>query len=128
MSKKSKFRVPYINGKYLVGLGFLVALALAIRFNGESVAEWMDLGSGALLLHKSLVIVFWGVWLLLSVLSFKYNFSLLPVVGVLVNLYLMSELGASNWIIFLLWLLGGLAIYFAYGYRHSKLRTKQGTV
>ncbi|HIY75269.1 MAG TPA: amino acid permease [Candidatus Sphingobacterium stercorigallinarum] len=128
LSKKSKFRVPYINGKYLVGLGFLVALALAIRFNGESVAEWMDLGSGALLLHKSLVIVFWGVWLLLSVLSFKYNFSLLPVVGVLVNLYLMSELGASNWIIFLLWLLGGLAIYFAYGYRHSKLRTKQGTV
>ena len=82
----------------------------------------MTMGSMDLLLHKSLVIVFWLVWLLLSVLSFKYNFSLLPVMGVLVNLYLMSELGASNWLIFILWLLAGLTIYFGYGYKNSKLR------
>ena len=52
----------------------------------------------------------------------KHNFSLLPVIGILINLYLMSELGASNWIIFVIWLAVGLLIYFLYGYKHSKLR------
>ncbi|WP_316930720.1 amino acid permease C-terminal domain-containing protein [Sphingobacterium sp. IITKGP-BTPF85] len=33
----------------------------------------------------------------------------------------MTELGASNWIIFIIWLIGGLVIYFLYGYKHSKL-------
>lgn len=122
LSKRSKFRVPYVNGKYIVGIGLILGLILAVRFSGESISDWMSMGSSAILLHKSLVIVFWLAWLMLSVLSFKYNFSLLPVIGILVNLYLMSELGASNWIIFILWLLGGLAIYFGYGYRNSKLR------
>ncbi|WP_312696850.1 amino acid permease [Sphingobacterium mizutaii] len=122
LSKRSKFRVPYVNGKYIVGIGLIIGLILAVRFSGESISDWMSMGSSAILLHKSLVIVFWLAWLVLSVLSFKYNFSLLPVIGILVNLYLMSELGASNWIIFILWLLGGLAIYFGYGYRNSKLR------
>ncbi len=122
LSKRSKFRVPYVNGKYIVGIGLIVGLILAVKFSGESISDWMSLGSSAILLHKSLVIVFWLAWVVLSFLSFKYNFSLLPVIGILVNLYLMSELGASNWIIFILWLLGGLAIYFGYGYRNSKLR------
>lgn len=122
ISKKSKFKVPYINGKYIVGLGFLIGLFLTYKYGGESIEEWMSMGSSAILLHKSLLIIFWLVWAVMSVLSFKYNFSLLPVTGVLINLYLMSELGASNWIIFIAWLLIGLVIYFAYGYKHSKLR------
>lgn len=122
ISKKSKFKVPYINGKYLVGLGFFIGLFLTYKYGGESLDEWMSMGSTAILLHKSLLIIFWLVWAVMSVLSFKYNFSLLPVTGVLINLYLMSELGASNWIIFIAWLLIGLVIYFAYGYKHSKLR------
>ncbi|MGV6946216.1 amino acid permease [Sphingobacterium kyonggiense] len=122
ISKKSKFKVPYINGKYIVGLGFFIGLFLTYKYGGESIEEWMSMGSTAILLHKSLLIIFWLVWAVMSVLSFKYNFSLLPVTGVLINLYLMSELGASNWIIFIAWLLIGLVIYFAYGYKHSKLR------
>ncbi|RZJ89378.1 MAG: hypothetical protein EOO60_10085, partial [Hymenobacter sp.] len=37
------------------------------------------------------------------------------------NLYLMTQLGINNWTMFLIWLLIGLAIYFTYGYKHSKL-------
>ena len=70
---------------------------------------------------KPLLIVFWGVWIVLAVQGFRYNFSLLPVIGVLTNLYLMTELGASNWQIFGIWLVIGLAIYFSYGFRKSKL-------
>ena len=123
ISKKSKFKVPYINGKYIVGISFIIGVYIALTYGEENLADWLTMGSSAILLHKSLLIIFWIVWLIVSVLSFKYNFSLLPVTGILINLYLMTELGASNWIIFVLWLLVGLVIYFAYGYRNSKLRS-----
>ncbi|MVZ63396.1 amino acid permease [Sphingobacterium humi] len=121
ISKKSKFRVPYINGKYIVGLSMFVGLYLTYKYSDETLLHWLEMGSAKILIHKSLVIVFWLVWIIMSVMSYKFNFSLLPVIGVLINLYLMSELGTSNWIIFIIWLLIGLIIYFAYGYRHSKL-------
>jgi APA family basic amino acid/polyamine antiporter len=125
LSAKSKFRVPYINGKYLVGIGFVIGLILMYMYGQDSLAEWKTLGAGKVILHKSLVLIFWLTWLTLSILAFKHNFSLLPVIGILINLYLMSELGASNWIIFILWLIAGLVIYFLYGYKNSKLRTQE---
>ena len=125
LSAKSKFKVPYVNGKYLVGLSFIVGVVLMYLYGQDSLSEWKTLGAGDVILHKSLVVVFWGTWLVMSILSFKHNFSLLPVTGILINLYLMSELGASNWIIFMLWLAVGLVIYFLYGYKNSKLRTQE---
>src|SRR5690606_9613026 len=124
LSEKSTFKVPYVNGKYIVGAGFIVGLILMYRYGGDSLVTGQVLGSTKELLHQSLVFVFWGTWAVLSVLSYRHNFSLLPVIGILVNLYLMSELGVSNWIIFALWLAIGLLIYFMYGYSHSKLRTR----
>ncbi|HEY5138353.1 MAG TPA: amino acid permease C-terminal domain-containing protein, partial [Methylococcales bacterium] len=50
------------------------------------------------------------------------QWSLIPVLGLLTNLYLMSELGITNWMRFLIWLVIGLVLYFAYGMRHSKLK------
>lgn len=122
LSKKAKFRVPYVNGKYLVALGFIVAAIAQFYYGQDSLAEWKTLGTKEVILHKSLVVVFWGTWLVLAVLSFKHSFSLLPVMGILVNLYLMTELGTSNWFIFLIWLIIGLGIYFLYGYKNSKLK------
>ncbi|GGH04708.1 amino acid permease [Sphingobacterium alkalisoli] len=121
LSKSSKFKVPYVNGKYIVGIGFFIGLILLNLYGQEGLSEWKTLGTKHMILHKSLVVVFWGTWFLMSIFSFKYNFSLLPVTGILINLYLMSELGASNWLIFIIWLAIGLVIYFMYGYRHSKL-------
>jgi len=50
------------------------------------------------------------------------QWSLIPVLGLLTNLYLMSELGITNWMRFLVWLVIGLVLYFAYGMRHSRLK------
>ena len=125
LSAKSKFKVPYVNGKYLVGLGFIAGVVMMYFYGQDSLAEWKTLGAGKVLLHKSLVLIFWLTWLTMSILSFKHNFSLLPVIGILINLYLMTELGASNWIIFIIWLAIGLIIYFLYGYKNSKLRTQE---
>lgn len=121
ISQQSKFRVPYLNGKYLVGLGLVAAVVLLFSFGQETLIEWRGLSFYEILEHKLLILVFWITWVTLSILSFNYNFSVLPVLGILTNLYLMTELGASNWFIFVIWLVIGLVIYFLYGYRKSKL-------
>jgi len=124
ISKHSKFKVPYINGKYLIGIAFIIGLIINYQYGNEGLTNW-ELNTEEAIMHKSLVIVFWLVWFVMSILAYKYKFSVLPVIGILINLYLMSELGASNWIIFIIWLAIGLVIYFTYGYKHSKLRNKK---
>ncbi|MFV0353433.1 MAG: amino acid permease, partial [Oscillospiraceae bacterium] len=74
-----------------------------------------------ILVNKPLLIIFWLVWLGLSIAALRFKFSLLPVLGILTNLYLMTELGWSNWSMFIVWLVVGLIIYFFYGYKKSKL-------
>jgi APA family basic amino acid/polyamine antiporter len=45
-----------------------------------------------------------------------------PLISVVACFYLMKQLPTITWIRFGLWLLAGLAIYFLYGIRHSRLR------
>lgn len=47
---------------------------------------------------------------------------LLPLLGIIFALYLMSDLPLDTWIRFIVWLALGVVIYFAYGYRHSRVR------
>ncbi|MCY7349884.1 MAG: amino acid permease [Cytophagaceae bacterium] len=121
LTRQSKFRVPYVNGKFLVGAAFLVAVAAVFLYGQETLRAWGDLGLAGIAENKALTVIFWLTWASLSILSFQHDFSLLPVMGILTNLYLMTQLGVSNWLIFVVWLLIGLVIYFAYGRRHSKL-------
>jgi len=125
ISAQSKFRVPYLNGKYLVGLLFILAIAGLLLYGQSVILEWEALTVSEIVEHKLLTIIFWIVWAILSIMSFKYDFSVLPVAGILTNLYLMTELGSSNWLIFAIWLAIGLVIYFCYGYRKSKLANQQ---
>ncbi|MDJ1473446.1 amino acid permease [Cytophagaceae bacterium DM2B3-1] len=113
LSKDSKFKMPRISGKYIVGLLFGIGLYFALK--QENYIQTLE--------EKPLLVVFWITWLVLAVLSFLYDFLLIPVLGILTNLYLMTELGLSNWIMFVIWLIIGLVIYFAYGYKKSKLAT-----
>jgi len=48
----------------------------------------------------------------------------LPVVSAVLCLYLMTNLAVETWIFFAFWLVIGLAIYFAYGQRHSRLNER----
>ena len=111
LTAQAKFKVPYINGKYIIGVVLLAVFTYVVM--STDFLETLE--------NKPLLIVFWLVWFVLAVQGFRYNFSLLPVIGVLTNLYLMTELGASNWQIFGIWLVLGLIVYFSYGYRKSKL-------
>lgn len=46
----------------------------------------------------------------------------LPLIGAALCIYLMTKLPAETWLRFVVWLVLGLVIYAAYGYRHSRLR------
>ena len=54
-------------------------------------------------------------------LAYRFNLSLIPLLGFLSCLYMMSELALVNWIGFTVWLIFGLFVYFLYGYKHSLL-------
>jgi APA family basic amino acid/polyamine antiporter len=46
---------------------------------------------------------------------------LVPLIGIVFSIWLLSELAAVTWMVFLIWLGLGLLMYFGYGIRHSKL-------
>jgi basic amino acid/polyamine antiporter, APA family len=47
-----------------------------------------------------------------------------PIIGILLCVWLMIDLPGTTWIRFLVWLAVGMVIYVLYGYKHSKLRTR----
>ena len=71
--------------------------------------------------HKIPMIFFVIVSVVLVILSLTKKLSLIPILGLLSCLYLMTELGVTNWIRFGVWLIVGMVIYFLYGYRNSHL-------
>jgi APA family basic amino acid/polyamine antiporter len=46
----------------------------------------------------------------------------IPFLGIAICLLMMFSLGIDNWLRLVIWLALGLAIYFLYGVKHSKLR------
>jgi amino acid transporter len=73
--------------------------------------------------HKIPTYIFLLITLLLTYLSVTHNLSLIPMLGLISCLYMMSELNISNWIGFGIWLLVGLVVYFGYSKKHSKLNS-----
>jgi amino acid transporter len=119
--KKSKFKIPYMNAGYWVGACLLIALYFSFP-SMDSVSQWF---SGIFIGESKADHVIMGgfflIWAVLSVFSVRNKLSLIPVLGLLVNLYLMTQMGAMNWERFLYWCLAGILMYFGYSYRKSKL-------
>ena len=72
--------------------------------------------------HKIPMYIFILIYVYMTIRCFFKRTSIIPLAGMLCCFYMMAQLGLKNWLIFLIWLLIGLIIYFAYGYRHSKLK------
>jgi len=91
------------------------------------LSEDMKYESGlSLFKHKIPMWIFIIISFALAVWAFRANLSLIPLLGLISCLYMMAELGVSNWIGFGIWLLLGLVIYFGYSRKNSKLRLKLG--
>ena len=111
-----KFKLPYINGQYLIPLfyalfvyGFWSRLTSALtNFGTQDHQEYLFL-------------IFMAIATGLTILTFLKHFSIIPVLGILFCTYLMIEIPVKSWFVFFLWMGLGLAIYFSYGYKRSKL-------
>ena len=122
--KKSKFKIPYINSGYYVGLSLILALVLIVN-SGVNLGEWLQgLYSGEAKADHVIMAGFFLIWAVMAFFSVTKKLSLIPVLGLLVNLYLMTQMGATNWERFMYWCLAGVLIYFGYSYRKSKLNLK----
>jgi amino acid transporter len=113
-AKEGRFKLPYFNSKYIVPLlvivgGYFFWKDMSAWFTAD---EWYKNFPYFLFILLSVG---------LAVASFIKNLSLIPVLGLLSCFYLMTELGYTNWLRFLIWLVIGLVIYLTYSYKHSLL-------
>ena len=115
-SDTRRFRLPYVNGKFIVPLLFLVYLFFVREELITSIRNIDNVG-----LQTFLFLIFVALGAILSILTFLRNFSLIPVMGVLFCSYLLIEIPALSWVYFIVWLAFGLTIYFSYGYWKSSL-------
>jgi APA family basic amino acid/polyamine antiporter len=109
-----KFRLPYINGRFIVPILFAGFLYL-FRTRVSEMFDNLDKAETVLFL------IFIVLASILTILTVIKKFSVIPILGVLFCAYLMIEIPADSWGYFFIWMALGLAIYFAYGYRKSKL-------
>ncbi len=127
--EKGKFRIPYVNSKYIVP-GLLIVTVLIIQFNNPAFfSEFFSLADPTyagmphwkVFFEKLPYFAFIILSLAIAVLSYTKNLSLIPVLGLLSCFYLLTELGILNWERFIIWLIIGLIIYFSYSKKRSKL-------
>ena len=117
----SKFKVPYINGQYIVpalfvGAIIVIAIYAPDHFKNCFTKEGFPMA------------VFWLVAAIVTVYTYLKKFSLIPVLGLTSCFYLMSQESHTNWYRFLIWLAIGLIIYFLYGRRNSKLGKQDASI
>ena len=131
------FNMPYINGQFifplivvgaLIGVSFLSKTYFSDIFNFDfsgntdyvsGKKSFMDVATPNLSL-----IIFWLSAIALAIFSFIKKYSLIPLMGLITCMYLLTGMTKANWLWFLAWLAIGLLIYFAYGFKKSKLANK----
>lgn len=112
------FRVPYVNGAWFLPTIWLAYTAAVIwpnmlPDNHRIFSSWSP--------DHVPYAIFYAVMTAMAIFTVQRRWSLIPVLGVLTNLYLIAGLGVWNWIGYSIWCVIGLVIYFCYGFHHSKL-------
>jgi len=123
-SNEKGFKVPYLNSRfYILPCWLLVILIFTIAIFGNHQKSGVSDLFTEFLNSEYLIpyTFFFLISLVISLYSILLSWSLIPVLGLLTNLYLMCELGITNWMRFGFWLVIGLALYFTYGSRKSRL-------
>ncbi|WP_421429855.1 amino acid permease [Lactiplantibacillus plantarum] len=103
----------------------IIASVFAAVIPLDKIAELVNIGTLFAFAMVSIGVVFLRRHETLQQInsSFKVPFyPVLPVVSFLACVYLMLNLQAFTWHMFGIWLVIGILIYFAYSYRHSRIR------
>ncbi len=113
-----RFRTPHIP-TVLTGIAVGVTAALLPI---QEIAELTNIGT-----LFAFVLVCAGVWILRRIEPGLHRpfrtplVPLVPILGVVFCLYLMSSLPVVTWIRFFVWMAAGFVIYFSYGRHHSRV-------
>ena len=117
-----KFHLPFISSKYIFPAIIIVSMLLVnFKVNQYFSSLFVFNTDAATLTYNVSAIIFWIICLIMAVGAFIKNWSLIPLMGLVTCLYLLTGMTAMNWAWFGSWLLIGLVIYLLYGYKKSKL-------
>ena len=116
-----KFKVPYLNGKWLVPTLFIITMCWLVLFQKQWIHDFVN---PFVNLESIPNFIFFLVFALMAVYSFLRNLSVIPVFGILSCLYLMAQIHFHQWLGFGIWLVIGLILYFTYGYKNSLLHKR----
>ncbi len=114
-----RFRTPYISS---ITVGIFVACFAALVPIGI-LGELVSIGT-----LLAFVIVCAGVWILRIRRPELHRpfrapmVPLVPILGIAVSLLMMGSLPLDTWLRLIIWLIIGMAVYFGYGRKHSRVR------
>ncbi len=128
--REKKFHIPYLNCRYYLPVLWAFVFAVLWYWNPPELQQLMHksvfnsnqpLASFLWHLFKTEfpVILFILSAIILTAISIWKELTLIPVISLLTNFYLMAQLGITNWLRFLIWLVIGLVIYFTFSRKHS---------
>lgn len=113
---RTGFKLPYINGKFIIPSFCVLFLFL---FWSRITTDIGNLGEDSL--QEVLFLIFVLLTVFMSILTFIKSYSIIPILGMLFCSYLLIEIPAISWMWFFAWMAIGLVIYFSYGFWKSKL-------
>ena len=132
--EQGRFHIPFINGQFIFPVIVVGAIIMAATLSKTYFSDMFNFDFSSNEDYTSAkisfmdaatpnisLIIFWISAVLLSVLTFTKKYSLIPLMGLITCMYLLTGMTKSNWAWFLAWLGIGLIIYFLYGYKKSKL-------
>jgi hypothetical protein len=115
-----KFKIPYINSKFIFPLIVIASVVLIQYLFPTFFLDTFDLSADKIGTNSTMIL-FFILCAVMAVLAFLNNLSLIPLLGLISCCYLLTGMAVSNWKWFGIWLLIGLVFYFSYGYKNSKL-------
>ncbi len=116
--KAKAFRLPYINGQFIIP----ALAAIFIYLSKERIiAAFAQSGNESY--QEILFLVFVFILIIVAIFSFIKKYSIIPIIGAMCCLYLMIEIPPVSWLWFFIWMAIGLVFYASYGKKHSKLNT-----
>ena len=117
---KGKFRIPYINSKYIFPVLCLAAFGLVQYYLPTFFPITFSYSDNFFATNIPMVL-FIILCIIMAIVAFLKNLSLIPLLGLISCCYLLTGMAVSNWQWFGMWLVIGLVFYFLYGYKNSKL-------
>jgi amino acid transporter len=132
VTSRKGFVVPYFNSRYfLIPFWAFVILFLGLNYSdeiGNFVSVFASQNIWKIISTHFPFLFFVSISIVVTWFALIKKWSLIPVLGLITNLFLMSQLGVTNWFRFGIWLLVGLILYFSYGIFHSNLRKSNNSV